>query len=67
MRHPVRHLYVTVPEEAADALACLAADQWRTPKEQATVLILDGLRRAGVVQESDRDDSDDGDELVDER
>lgn len=44
----VRAIYVPLPEGAADRLRELAQRELRDPKSQATVLILDGLRRAGL-------------------
>ena len=47
----MRNLYVPLPEPAVDRLRELAAREMRGTKEQAAVLILDGLRRAGVGPE----------------
>lgn len=44
----MRSIYVPLPEGAADRLRELARRELRDPKEQATWLILDGLRRAGL-------------------
>jgi hypothetical protein len=48
----VRNLYVPLPEPAIERLRELARRELRDPKSQATVLILDGLRRAGFDSES---------------
>lgn len=44
----MRSIYVPLPEGAADRLRELARRELRDPKEQATWLILDGLKRAGL-------------------
>lgn len=44
-------IYVPLPEGAADRLRELAHRELRDPREQATWLILDGLRRAGLEVE----------------
>jgi hypothetical protein len=49
----VRSIYVPLPEGATDRLWELARREMRDPKAQAAVLILDGLRRAGLSVESD--------------
>lgn len=43
----MRTIVVPVPEDAADQLRDLARRELRTPRAQACVLILEGLRRAG--------------------
>ena len=48
----MRAIYVALPEGAADRLRELARRELRDPREQATWLILDGLRRAGLPVES---------------
>ena len=45
-------LYVPLPQEAASALRNLARREYRHPREQAVVLVLDGLRRAGALAPS---------------
>jgi len=47
----MRTIYVPLPEGAADRLRELADRELRDPKSQAAVLILDGLRRAGLTVE----------------
>jgi hypothetical protein len=42
----MRSLYVPLPSEAVERLRELASREFRDPKAQAAVLILDGLRRA---------------------
>jgi len=44
----MRTIVVPVPEDAADQLRDLARRELRTPRAQACVLILEGLRRAGM-------------------
>ena len=41
-------MYVPLPEGATDSLWELARRELRDPKAQAAVLILEGLRRAGL-------------------
>jgi hypothetical protein len=43
----MRTLYVKLPEDAVERLAELARREYREPKAQAGILILEGLRRAG--------------------
>ena len=45
----MRALYVQLPEPARDALLRLALRQYRHPRDQASVLLIDGLRRAGLL------------------
>jgi hypothetical protein len=47
----MRTMLVPVPEDAADQLRDLARRELRTPRAQACVLILEGLRRAGMNTE----------------
>jgi hypothetical protein len=44
----VRSIYVPLPEGAADRLREMAQREMRDPKAQASWLILDGLKRAGL-------------------
>ena len=44
----MRSIYVPLPEGTADRLWELARREMRDPKAQAAVLILEGLRRAGL-------------------
>ncbi len=41
----VRNIYVTLPDAVVERLRQLAAREYRGTKEQAAVLILEGLRR----------------------
>jgi hypothetical protein len=50
----MRSIYVPLSDEAADRLRDLAAREIRDPRDQATWLILAGLRRAGLPVERDR-------------
>lgn len=47
----MRTLYVPLPDAAVDRLVELARREFREPKAQASVLILEGLRRAGLDPE----------------
>ena len=47
----MRAIYVSLPEGAAEKLLELARREVRDPREQATWLVLDGLRRAGLDPE----------------
>lgn len=47
----MRSIYVPLPEGTADRLRELARRELRDPKAQAAVLILEGLRRAGLPVE----------------
>jgi len=53
----VRSIYVPLPEGAAARLRELARREVRDPREQATFLILDGLRRAGLDPEPRSDEA----------
>jgi len=44
----MRNIYVPLPEPAAERLRELAKREYRGTKDQAAVLILEGLRRAGL-------------------
>ena len=44
-----RSLYVTLPGDTAEALRELSVREFRHPRDQAAVLLLDGLRRAGLL------------------
>jgi hypothetical protein len=46
----VKNIYVPLPEQAEQALAKLAETELRSPKKQATVLIIEGLTRRGVLR-----------------
>jgi hypothetical protein len=52
----MRSIYVPLPEGATDRLWQLARRELRDPKAQAAVLILEGLRRAGLPVEPEPDD-----------
>lgn len=47
----MRSIYVPLPEGTADRLRELARRELRDPKAQAAVLIIEGLRRAGLPVE----------------
>jgi len=40
---------VVLPEPAREALVDLAEREYRDPRDQAAVLVLEGLRRRGLV------------------
>jgi hypothetical protein len=42
-------MWIDLPEREQQAVCDLALDQWRTPRDQAVYLIVDGLRRAGAL------------------
>jgi hypothetical protein len=44
----MRSIYVAIPENAVDQLRVLATRERRAPRQQAAMLIIDGLRRAGL-------------------
>jgi hypothetical protein len=44
----VRSIYIPLPDGTTDRLVELARREMRDPKAQAAVLILEGLRRAGL-------------------
>lgn len=52
----MKSIYVPLPEGTSDRLWELARREMRDPKAQAAVLILDGLRRAGLPVEPKRDE-----------
>jgi hypothetical protein len=45
----MRAVYINLPDTALDALRKLAERETRAPKHQAARLILDGLRREGLL------------------
>ncbi len=44
-------MYLVLPNEEHQALCDLALREWRDPREQATYMIAEGLKRAGVLSE----------------
>jgi hypothetical protein len=44
-----RNIYVPLPDPVREALYELAEREWRHPKEQASKLLVEGLRRAGML------------------
>jgi hypothetical protein len=44
-----RNLYVKLPGDVADALYRTAHRRWRRPKDQAVLLIAEGLRQLGEL------------------
>lgn len=43
--------YIRLPSSARDALLQLALREYRHPRDQAAILLLDSLRRAGALPE----------------
>jgi hypothetical protein len=54
-----QNIYVKLPSDAADALIRVANREWRHPKEQAALFIVEGLRRDGALP-SEQADTDSG-------
>jgi len=54
----MRRITVSLPEDARRALVNLAEREYRDPRDQATKILVDGLREAGTLSkastESDR-------------
>jgi len=44
-----RAIYLPLPGDVRDALFRLAEQEWRHPKDQATLLLTDALRRRGLL------------------
>jgi hypothetical protein len=44
----MRSIYIALPEQAADQLRVLATREYRSPRQQAAILLIEGLRRAGL-------------------
>jgi hypothetical protein len=44
----MRSIYIAIPDDAADKLRELARREFRAPRQQAAVLVLAGLRHAGL-------------------
>ena len=49
-----RNLYVKLPGDVVDALYRVANREWRHPREQAGLLIVEGLRELGELPTDDR-------------
>jgi len=49
-----QNIYVKLPGDVADALIRVANREWRHPREQAGLFIVDGLRQAGALPADDR-------------
>ena len=47
----MRSIYIAIPDEAADRLRELARRELRSPRQQAAILVLAGLERAGLDPE----------------
>jgi hypothetical protein len=45
----VQAMYVRLPADGREALCRFAEKNWRDPRDQAALLVLDGLRRAGML------------------
>lgn len=44
----MRSIYIAIPDDAADKLRELARREFRAPRQQAAVLVLEGLKNAGL-------------------
>jgi hypothetical protein len=44
-----RAMYLPIPPDVDDALSRLAEQELRHPKDQATVLLMEGLRQRGML------------------
>ena len=44
----MRSIYIAIPDDAADKLRELARREFRAPRQQAAILVLAGLKRAGL-------------------
>ncbi len=42
----MRSIYIAIPDDAADRLRELARREFRAPRQQAAILVLEGLERA---------------------
>lgn len=47
----MRSIYIAIPDDAADKLRELARREFRAPRQQAAILVLAGLERAGLDSE----------------
>jgi hypothetical protein len=45
----MRGVYARVPEQARDVLFDLAEAEWRDPRDQAGLLLVEALRQRGVL------------------
>lgn len=44
-------IYIAIPDDAADRLRELARREFRAPRQQAAILVLEGLERARLAPE----------------
>jgi hypothetical protein len=44
-------IYIAIPDDAADRLRELARREFRAPRQQAAILVLEGLERAKLAPE----------------
>lgn len=47
----MRSIYIAIPDDAAAKLRELARREFRAPRQQAAILVLAGLERAGLASE----------------
>jgi hypothetical protein len=47
----MRSIYIAIPDDAAAKLRELARREFRAPRQQAAILVLAGLERAGLDSE----------------
>lgn len=52
----MRSIYIAIPDDAADKLRELARREFRAPRQQAAILVLAGLERAGLDPETPPDE-----------
>jgi hypothetical protein len=48
----MRRVFVNLPQPAIDALIRIAGREFRTPQDQAAVILVDALRRAGELRDA---------------
>lgn len=46
-----KNVSVPLPGDAVEALVDLAVREWRNPRDQAAMFVIEGLRRAGALPE----------------
>lgn len=52
----MRAIYVPLPERAREALFDLASREYRDPRDQAAMLLVEALRQAGALVDAPADD-----------
>jgi hypothetical protein len=51
----MRSIYIAIPDDAADKLRELARREFRAPRQQAAVLVLAGLKNAGLDPDEEQE------------